>query len=113
MEEQQIGWIAAIIVGGIAGWLAEQFMKSETWHHRSGRRQLADGLSRHFARRRLDRLFDRWFYRSLHPHRGGPRVQRRVSANLKTRSPIGDEGGCGRCVPPCRRPNALSRGLLA
>jgi uncharacterized membrane protein YeaQ/YmgE (transglycosylase-associated protein family) len=27
--EHQIGWIAAIIVGGIAGWLAEQFMKSE------------------------------------------------------------------------------------
>jgi hypothetical protein len=25
MEEQQIGWIAAIIIGGIAGWLAEQF----------------------------------------------------------------------------------------
>jgi hypothetical protein len=25
----EIGWIAAIIVGGIAGWLAEQFMKSE------------------------------------------------------------------------------------
>jgi hypothetical protein len=22
-----VGWIAAIIVGGIAGWLAEQFMK--------------------------------------------------------------------------------------
>ena len=29
MEEQQIGWIAAIIIGGIAGWLAEQFMKSQ------------------------------------------------------------------------------------
>ena len=29
MEDQQVGWIAAIIVGGIAGWLAEQFMKSE------------------------------------------------------------------------------------
>ena len=28
MEDQQIGWITAIIVGGIAGWLAEQFMKS-------------------------------------------------------------------------------------
>jgi uncharacterized membrane protein YeaQ/YmgE (transglycosylase-associated protein family) len=27
MEEQQIGWIAAIIIGGIAGWLAEQFIK--------------------------------------------------------------------------------------
>ena len=24
-----MGWIAAIIVGGIAGWLAEQFMKSD------------------------------------------------------------------------------------
>ena len=29
MEDQQVGWIAAIIVGGIAGWLAEQFMKSK------------------------------------------------------------------------------------
>src|SRR5215211_6252289 len=29
MEDQQIGWLAAIIIGGIAGWLAEQFMKSE------------------------------------------------------------------------------------
>ncbi len=24
-----MGWIAAIIIGGIAGWLAEQFMKSD------------------------------------------------------------------------------------
>ncbi|WP_102109084.1 GlsB/YeaQ/YmgE family stress response membrane protein [Oceaniglobus roseus] len=23
-----VGWLAAIIIGGIAGWLAEQFMKS-------------------------------------------------------------------------------------
>jgi uncharacterized membrane protein YeaQ/YmgE (transglycosylase-associated protein family) len=29
MEDHQIGWIAAIIVGGVAGWLAEQFMKSQ------------------------------------------------------------------------------------
>ena len=28
-EEQQIGWIAAIIIGGIASWLAELFMKSQ------------------------------------------------------------------------------------
>src|SRR5262245_44036161 len=28
VEEQQVGWIAAIIIGGIAGWLAEKFMKS-------------------------------------------------------------------------------------
>src|SRR5215472_11860556 len=24
-----VGWVAAIIIGGIAGWLAEQFMKSD------------------------------------------------------------------------------------
>ena len=30
MEEQQIGWIAAIIIGGIAGWLAEQFIARST-----------------------------------------------------------------------------------
>jgi uncharacterized membrane protein YeaQ/YmgE (transglycosylase-associated protein family) len=28
MEHAGVGWIAAIIIGGIAGWLAEQFMKS-------------------------------------------------------------------------------------
>jgi uncharacterized membrane protein YeaQ/YmgE (transglycosylase-associated protein family) len=28
MDDQAVGWIAAIIIGGIAGWLAEQFMKS-------------------------------------------------------------------------------------
>jgi uncharacterized membrane protein YeaQ/YmgE (transglycosylase-associated protein family) len=28
MDDQAIGWVAAIIIGGIAGWLAEQFMKS-------------------------------------------------------------------------------------
>jgi uncharacterized membrane protein YeaQ/YmgE (transglycosylase-associated protein family) len=29
MVDAEIGWIAAIIVGGFAGWLAEQFMKSD------------------------------------------------------------------------------------
>jgi uncharacterized membrane protein YeaQ/YmgE (transglycosylase-associated protein family) len=29
MEGQAVGWIAAIIIGGVAGWLAEQFMKSQ------------------------------------------------------------------------------------
>ena len=28
MENAGIGWIAAIVIGGIAGWLAELFMKS-------------------------------------------------------------------------------------
>ena len=27
--DAEVGWIAAIIIGGIAGWLAEQFMKSD------------------------------------------------------------------------------------
>ena len=29
MKDPQVGWIAAIIIGGVAGSLAEQFMKSE------------------------------------------------------------------------------------
>ncbi|MBX9828243.1 MAG: GlsB/YeaQ/YmgE family stress response membrane protein [Xanthobacteraceae bacterium] len=29
MENQAIGWVAAIVIGGVAGWLAEQFMKSD------------------------------------------------------------------------------------
>ena len=30
MPEAEIGWIAAIVVGGLAGWFAEMFMKSGT-----------------------------------------------------------------------------------
>jgi uncharacterized membrane protein YeaQ/YmgE (transglycosylase-associated protein family) len=30
MQEAEIGWIAAIVVGGLAGWCAEMFMKSGT-----------------------------------------------------------------------------------
>ena len=29
MNTNGVGWIGAIIIGGIAGWLAEQFMKSD------------------------------------------------------------------------------------
>jgi uncharacterized membrane protein YeaQ/YmgE (transglycosylase-associated protein family) len=29
MGDPTVGWITAIIIGGIAGWLAEQFMKSD------------------------------------------------------------------------------------
>src|SRR5262245_59912440 len=29
MNDPQVGWIAAIIIGGVAGWLAEQFMKGD------------------------------------------------------------------------------------
>jgi uncharacterized membrane protein YeaQ/YmgE (transglycosylase-associated protein family) len=27
-NDPTVGWIAAIVIGGIAGWLAEQFMRS-------------------------------------------------------------------------------------
>lgn len=30
MENAGVGWIAAIIIGGIAGWLAKQFMDTDT-----------------------------------------------------------------------------------
>jgi uncharacterized membrane protein YeaQ/YmgE (transglycosylase-associated protein family) len=30
MADQEIGWVAAIIIGGLAGWLAELVMKSDT-----------------------------------------------------------------------------------
>ena len=30
MNDPQVGWIAAIIIGGLAGWAAEHFMKSDT-----------------------------------------------------------------------------------
>jgi len=30
VHDAEIGWIAAIIIGGLAGWLAEMFMKSGT-----------------------------------------------------------------------------------
>jgi uncharacterized membrane protein YeaQ/YmgE (transglycosylase-associated protein family) len=29
MDDAGIGWIAAIIIGGIAGWIAEKVMKSD------------------------------------------------------------------------------------
>jgi uncharacterized membrane protein YeaQ/YmgE (transglycosylase-associated protein family) len=29
MEDAGVGWIAAIIIGGLAGWLAEKMMKSD------------------------------------------------------------------------------------
>lgn len=30
MEDASVGWIAAIIIGGLAGWAASTFMKSDT-----------------------------------------------------------------------------------
>ncbi|WP_332066013.1 GlsB/YeaQ/YmgE family stress response membrane protein [Bartonella sp. CB189] len=30
MEDTHIGWIAAIVVGGLAGWAAQYVMKSQT-----------------------------------------------------------------------------------
>lgn len=29
MENAGVGWIAAIVIGGVAGWLAEKVMKSD------------------------------------------------------------------------------------
>jgi len=71
--EAEIGWIAAIIIGGLAGWFAEMFMKSGTgilmnicsWHRWRSIGQLAFrsiwGRARWMAR-----LSDHGLHRSMH-----------------------------------------------
>ena len=74
MEDQAIGWIAAIVIGGIAGWLAERFMKSDMGHLMNivlgiigAAEQLAVRPHWYLVRARLDRLFDRRLHRGGHP----------------------------------------------
>ena len=75
MQEAEIGWIAAIIVGGLAGWFAEMFMKSGTgiFEHRPGNcRRCASKLDPGTSWNRpwrLDRLSHRRLYLRLHHHR--------------------------------------------
>ena len=74
MHEAEVGWIAAIIIGGLAGWLAETFMKSGTgilmnvvldrWR-RVG--QLAAGLVGDLTWW-MARLSDRGLHRGVHHH---------------------------------------------
>ena len=97
MDDTSIGWIAAIIIGGVAGWLAEQFMKSEMGDpdeyrarcHRGG------GCQRHFellyeSPRGMDRL-------------PGRRVHRRGLADLDR------TGGTGDAQASLRPTNRLGR----
>ena len=80
-NDAAIGWIAAIIIGGLAGWLAEQFMKSnmadvilccsrDNWG--CGGQRHPWGIRR--GTRRMDWRFDRRLYRCLYPHSFGPDV---------------------------------------
>src|ERR1700684_2014368 len=71
-SDAEVGWIAAIIIGGIAGWLAEQFMKSGMGLlmnivlgvvGAAGARGILRGLWN--RARRMDRLPDPWVYRRL------------------------------------------------
>ena len=60
MNDPTIGWIAAIIIGGIAGWLAEQFM---TLHEYCARHRGSGHCQRHLQflgdqSRRVARLLD-------------------------------------------------------
>jgi hypothetical protein len=79
MGDPEIGWIAAIIIGGIAGWLAERFMKSDygianeyrARHRRSG------NCERHFQLlwnrpRRVDWVLDCRVHRRVFADLGGP-----------------------------------------
>jgi len=102
MEEHHIGWIAAIVIGGFAGALAEQFMKSQM------------GLVMYHVRRRLDRLSDCGLYRRLHPNCDRPRVQRWSSAaNIKSPAHAGGatqvRSGRLKTWTPSRMQASLSR----
>ena len=71
MTDPQVGWIAAIIIGGIAGWLAEQFMKSDMGLLKyRARYHRCFSCQRSFERlwdplRRMDRLPDCRIYRRM------------------------------------------------
>ena len=118
MEEHQIGWIAAIIIGGIAGWLAEQFMKSQMGLVMNivldiigaAVASLAVRPARYLARR-LARLSHCGLHRSLHPNRDRPSVQRRSSAaNMnarRTQALRQRDGGLARPVGVRFRPCSL------
>ena len=92
MEDAEIGWIAAIIFGGIAGWLAERFMKSDmgllmyrTRHRRSGNCQRHFQLLWHRARR-MDRLRDRRICRRVPVNLDRPRIPRPHSVRTTRRA---------------------------
>ncbi len=66
----EIGWIGAIIIGGLAGWFAEMFMGSGTGILLNIILGIVGAAGGQLSTRptgyrigRLDRLFDRWLYR--------------------------------------------------
>ena len=72
MGDATVGWIAAIIIGGIAGWLAEQFMKSDMGLHHEycARHRRGGGCQRHFELlwdrpRGMARLPHCWLHRRV------------------------------------------------
>jgi uncharacterized membrane protein YeaQ/YmgE (transglycosylase-associated protein family) len=89
MEDQQIGWIAAIIIGGIAGWLAEQFMKSPMGLLMNIVLGIIGAAIASWLFSLLGITLAGWigyliagFIGSLHPDRDRPRAHRRFSANM-------------------------------
>ena len=81
MGDPEIGWIAAIIIGGIAGWLAEQFMKSDMGllMNIRARNCRSGDCQRHFQLlwnrpRRMVRLPHCWVHRRMFAHLDRPRA---------------------------------------
>ena len=75
-DDTAVGWIAAIIIGGIAGWLAEQFMKSNMGLLMNIVLGIVGGGG---CQRHLERLWDRLRGLDRLPHCG---LHRRVLADL-------------------------------
>ncbi len=81
MKDPTIGWIAAIIIGGVAGWLAEQFMKSDMGLLMNivlgiVGAAIASAIFSFFgiALGRMARLPDCWIHRRVFADLGRPRV---------------------------------------
>jgi uncharacterized membrane protein YeaQ/YmgE (transglycosylase-associated protein family) len=96
MGDSAIGWIAAVIIGGIAGRLAEQFMKSDMGLLINivlgiVGAAIASAILAFFwnRSRRMDRLPDCWVHRRVFADLGRPRATGPHSVRMRATSQLG------------------------
>ncbi len=93
MGEAGIGWIAAIIIGGIAGWIASNFMNSNTGIFMNIILGIIGAAVASFIFGFLGVSFGGWrlsgcrVYRRLHPDMARPRDRRVISKPITNQNP--------------------------